>query len=999
MFSFDSAFMLAIIFFANILPGMLLALGLLRNSKLGTIEKLLIGAALGFLLPEMVPFLLSVIGIKFSYMLALASVALMYAAAIISIAYAYKSENAAELFNAAKGIKLEPLSAVLSILLVVLLFFSFTVRLGSISPVYMELDPYFYSYGAIYILEDGAVPLHDSTAWWPENASNHRAMPSLIYLESTWYSFYTHGASGAANPFMLAYIANFYPPIAGALTVFFVYLLFRIGFNRETGLAIAALLSLMPSYLFKTLSGVFEAQPMSFLLYASTLALAYAYLKMRDKGILAALFLLYIPMLLGSTGGGMMPIVLSTVIAALVVLNFAKYRMSGGKDENPAKDNMGYLCLAGALLVAYTASALLQDYYQDEMIGFGSISLLGINALPFLLALALKLVYEDKAKMEMLIKNEYTIYAGILALLIIFMASPFGSSVLGYARAGFAAGSYNSVLERTIAEHQLAGDSLSSDLSALGGTIDIPVIKDIIAFISGLVNLIYNAAIGIVNAAFGLYIPAINKSPSIAAAVILGFMALTLYEIAKFLRDREVPLLFVFVAVMFYPLSIPGMIQAKFTIYFTFAFIVMIGYVFGKIYGAASERLKDFKLDKEGSALPVRLIVFAALFLVFIYPIVLSPFSVKMMALSLSPKFGDSPHAFDAKVATLCKVLGNNPNSNLCKYAANPEQYLSGMQNQYAWDICFYTLLYDSIVNSKNDGDLASAANLRCSEISPSWITALDWMGKTLPPDARVTSWWDYGHWTNFFARKASVIRNEHASVPMIQDIAHAFIMANETETIEIMQKYDSEYLLVDSEILINSGTVFGAKFYALNYLACTRDNLTDVFTEQMGSQCEYDNLWEQIVPTTEPCLISPISQKYGVVAKRRAVTSDNGKVKSVGLVPAYCLGNVTLANGQQMAGTYYLDRKAPSGELMLNRAILQQSSQDGSYVMLYTKDMIWMVNGQLTDGYDDRIGKGRFYDSTVYKGFVLGQLDGFSRIYDNGDIKIYKINNYRPTG
>ena len=998
MLSIDNAFMLAIIFFANILPGMILALGLLKGNKaLGLIEKLLIGATLGFLLPEMVPALLSFVGVNFSYMLALASVAIMYIAAIISIAYAYKGENIAELFNV-KNIKLEPLPTLLSILLVVLLFFSFNIRLGSISPVYMELDPYFYSYGAIYILEDGAVPLRDSMAWWPENSSSHRSMPSLIYLESSWYSFYTHGASGTVNSYMLAYIANFYPPIAATLTVFFIYLFFKIGFNRETGLAAAALLSLMPSYLFKTLSGVFEAQPMSFLLYASALALAYAYLKTKDKGLLVALSAAYVPLLLGSTGGGVIPLILSVAITVLVVLNFVKYRMADGNDENPAKDNMNYLYLAGALLVTYFAFAVLQDYYQNGMIGFGSISLLGINTVPFLLSLVLKFVYEDKAKMEMLKKNEYTIYAGILVLLIIFMASPFGSSVLGYARGGFAAGSYNSVLERTIAEHQLAGNDMSSELSSLGGTVDIPVIKDIIAFISGIVNIIYNIAIGIINAIFGLYIPAINKSPSIAAVAMLSIMALTLYEIAKFLKTKEMPLLFVFVAIMFYPLSLAGMIQAKFTIYFTFVFILMIGYVFGRIYEMASEKFKNFKFDKEGSALPVKAIAFAALFLLLIYPVVLSAFSVKMMALSLSPKFGDSPHAFDAKAATLCKLLGNDPNSEPCKYTANPDQYLSEIQNQYSSDMCFYTLLYDSIVSNKNDGDLASAASMRCSEISPYWLTSLDWMGKNLPSDARVTSWWDYGHWTNFFSRRASVIRNEHASLPMIQDVAHAFIMANESETIEIMQKYGSRHLLVDREILLNSGTVFGAKFYALNYLACTRDNLTDVFTEQMGSQCEYDNLWEEIVPTTEPCLISPISQKYGVVAKKRVVSSQNGKVKSVGLAPAYCLGNVTLANGQQMAGTYYLDRKTPSGELMLNKAILQPTNQ-GSYVMLYTKDRIWMVNGQLTDGYDDRAGKGSFYDSTVYKGFVLGQLDGFRQIYSNGDVKIYEILNYTPTG
>jgi asparagine N-glycosylation enzyme membrane subunit Stt3 len=987
MFLFDSAFMLAVIFFANILPGMLLALGLLKNSKeLGLVEKLLIGATLGFILPGIAPFLLSFIGVSFSYGLALASVALMYVFAIAAIALSYRNESLAGMLKL-EGLKLEPLPVALSALLIVLLFFSFTMRLSAISPIYMELDPYFYSYGAMYIVEDGSVPVRDSTAWWPENSSSHRAIPALIYLESMWYSAYTHGAAGTADSYLVAQISNFYPPIAATLTVFFVYLMFRMGFNRETGLAIAALLSFMPSYLYKTLSGVYEAQPMSFLLYAAALALAYAFLKTKDRGILAVLALLYAPLILGSTGGGLMPIMLSTAITAMVVLNFAGHKMGGYGDERHAKDNETYLWLSGALLLSYFLSAVLQDLYQDGLLGFGSISYLGINAMPFLLSLAMKMVYNSKERMEMFRKNENAVYAGAIVLVALFLISPFGSSVLDYARTGFSSGSYNTVLERTIAEHQLSGASLSSDLSALGGTIDIPVIREIIAIASAIVNVIYTIAVDIINAVFGLYIPAISKDPSIAAVAMLGFMGLTVYEISKFLKSREIPILFMLVAVMFYPLSVPGMVQEKFSVYFTFIFIVMIGYMFGRIYGALGERLKDFRLDKNGSALPMKAIAYAALFLLLVSPVVFSSFSMKMASASLSPKFGDNPHAFDSKAAALCTLSGGS--GDFCAYSSSPDAYLSRVDNQYSFSMCYYTLMYDSIMNDKDDPEMSNVASLRCSQISSGWMTALEWMKTGIPEDGRITSWWDYGHWTNFFARRASVIRNEHASVPMIQDVAHALIMANESETIEIMRKYHSEYLLVDSEIILGSGSVFGAKFYALNYLACSRDNLTNVLMSQMESQCEYDNLWEEIVPTSEPCLISPISQKYGVVAKKRAITSENGIAKKSSYVSAYCIGSVTLANGQVMNGTYYLDRKTPAGELALNRA-LPEATGSGTYVLVYTKNPVWLVDGNVTSGWEDR--KGRFYDSAVYKGFVLGELDGFDMVYNNGYIKIYKI-------
>jgi hypothetical protein len=63
--------------------------------------------------------------------------------------------------------------------------------------------------------------------------------------------------------------------------------------------------------------------------------------------------------------------------------------------------------------------------------------------------------------------------------------------------------------------------------------------------------------------------------------------------------------------------------------------------------------------------------------------------------------------------------------------------------------------------------------------------------------------------------------------------------------------------------------------------------------------------------------------------------------------------------------------------------------ASDSSYNALYTKDKIWLYNNTITDGYEDR--KGRFYESPLYRAFILNDLPGWDKVFDNGYVKIYK--------
>ena len=462
MFVFDIGMMLGIIFFANILPGIIAGLAILKKvDQLEFIEKVCIGAAMGFLFPQLIPFLLSFLGIQYTYTITILSIAVTYILAFVLFFLTFKMED----FKDVKILSFKSVPRLFTFALIILLFFTFSVRLQTISPLYMELDPYFYSYGAIYILEDGSVPLHDSTAWWPENSSSHRAMPSLIYLESNWYSLYMHGNMASVDSYLLAEISSFYPPIAAMFTIFFVYLLFKIGFNKEIGLAIAALLSFMPSYLYKTLSGVFEAQPMSFLLYAAMLALVYAFLKYKDKKLIIPLAIISFSAMLGSSGYMITSILISMGLASLIILNFIKYWIHDGKDESLKQNNEDYLFISLILAILFVLFCFTGRYYSNSGSMISMILDIVQNTvfvfIPLVIAAILKLVYDKNDLFIEMKKKQYLIYGVVIIAFLVFMASPFGSMVMGYAKQGFGVGNYNNPLERTIAEQQLAGGDLT----------------------------------------------------------------------------------------------------------------------------------------------------------------------------------------------------------------------------------------------------------------------------------------------------------------------------------------------------------------------------------------------------------------------------------------------------------------------------------------------------------------------------------------------------------
>jgi hypothetical protein len=380
--------------------------------------------------------------------------------------------------------------------------------------------------------------------------------------------------------------------------------------------------------------------------------------------------------------------------------------------------------------------------------------------------------------------------------------------------------------------------------------------------------------------------------------------------------------------------------------------------------------------------------------------------------------YQNDPTALAAKFSQICAATND---STVCAAAADPIGFANqSPNNQYDQKLCALSIYSDwKYLQSGSAPSWESiSASLRCSKLSDYWIDSMEWINSNLEPDARIISWWDYGHWINYFGQRNAVIRNEHLSNEMIGAVADGYLDSTPEELKSLMESYSSKYALFDIELVIG-GNSLGGKYSALNYLSCAYNNETTVLDTPGWSACEAEHLWEAVLISSVPCTISNLTGKTGITAYHISVggnivpyypsdcigTTDTSLIQTCKaaykMIPTYCIGETTLATGETYPAAYYLNETYPNGDLKLNKAYFGMTSQLGQTVHLgqvteailfYTKDALWLDNGVITSGYEDR--KGKFYDSALYQAIFLNYLPGFELVYSSSDnaVKIFKI-------
>ncbi len=265
-----------------------------------------------------------------------------------------------------------------------------------------------------------------------------------------------------------------------------------------------------------------------------------------------------------------------------------------------------------------------------------------------------------------------------------------------------------------------------------------------------------------------------------------------------------------------------------------------------------------------------------------------------------------------------------------------------------------------------------SVKELSYTRIPSDWMQAYEWMRVNLPKDARVMSWWDYGHWTTFFGERNTVLDPNNAHANFDQAVAQAFVNGEPKDLYYLMNYHNATHVLVDADLV--------SKWGALVFLSCSCDaSLSPVCPQKWESdpciapgqsKCEaehYDEYLDVIgecPPALTPVALPALASSFGVT---------------------YCAGQneLFLATRQGLDPTYKRKYKIiGASEVDVNNL-----DPSVSYLIPIAQNKFINVNPYLP-GFNNRV----FY-SAFTRLFFFETYPGFKLVYKspNGMVKIFE--------
>ena len=1017
---FNSMYYNIVVFLSCIIPGLALGVPLLRKTDLSAVEKLLLCFFLGMVAAPTLMFIESLAGINFSYALAAANLLLV---TIAGLAYGFYTK-AFTLSITLPKIETD-IDKILSfefaakhaapVLLLIIIFLAFWSHLAPYSPIYSELDPYWYVYGTGQVLRLGQIPLTDDTAWFPDVQATHRSVPLKAYTEAEWYSLYMGGTQ--YNNYLLFDAASWLPPISSALAAFGAYLLFSSIYGKRYGLFAAALMAFLPITFFKVAGGVNEAIALGVL--GMLLMVGCYAVALRKKDLVMGGFasLAAAVCILGSNYG----MVIALAFAGFVALQSLEYFLRGKKNAQFWEMN---LILAAGIVVAgclgnYWSGATISGFLLNLATGMPGMA---IAAVVFSFA-AEKLVEAgwNEAKRRKAVAA--VAIAGVLLLALTPLGGIAATKIYGFV--GYAA--FNQPLDRTIAEQNKAGASfegeagfialvpdshVSASASDLGGTLS-NIGYGALSLLCTPFTAIGNAGLSFADTAFNFITGGNGIATGTKANSLLMFFLVTSSiglawrHFSRKGEERDMPSVMLLMLLLALPAAYVGLGKIKFVIFVGIAAVIAAAAAVAEIEQFVLWLVKKVQLH-DGWAKNAKL-AFIVLLLLVTYEQAAGPLPYGKLFLlkSFETRYQDDPAGVMPKLKSFCDALHakSYTDPTICS-AGSDAHFADTIENQYNSELCMVSQLTLSELlpgNSTSEqaaaGDARSAANFRCSRLSTYWVDSMEWIKGNVPSQSRIISWWDYGHWINYFGDRKSVLRNEHASKGMIGRVAYAYLDGTTQDLVTTMNYYDSQYALFDDELIGGLGnSAFGGKYGALNYLACAHSNLTTTANSPGDSQCEFDHMPTRVLIPLLPsastaCTISESQQRSGTAAfliHRTGVDSAN---------PDFCVGDITLTDGSKASALYYMDRKDENGDLVLDKAFLRQTDQQqnmGIFELIYNNQKVWPgPNGTAVDGMSD--ADGAFYHSALYSAIFLNELPGFDQVYSTSDgmVKIYRMKDF----
>ena len=1011
-FTFDALYFSLVVFLSAIIPGVAIGWPLLKKTDLGAMEKAILSFFLGLFAVPTLLMLESFAGIRFSLFLVFANILIITSAGLfIGVREGAFKLPAPKLpkFDGSFFTYERAVSFVVPALLLLALLLAFWIRIQTFSPIYSELDPYWYVYGTGQIIREGIQPRTDDAVWWPEVAASHSTVPLKEYLEAEWYALYTNG--GEYNNYLLFTTSCWLPPISAAFVSFGAYLLVSSFYGRRYGLFAAFLLSFLPITIYKMSAGVNEAAPVGNMVLFMALGLFAMALMKKSKALCLLSAVGFFIAVLSSNFSS----VLALPLAGLAILQSIDYFWRGKKNPEFVE------CLSYTA-AGFFVGVLINGAYAGSI--FGSITgpvLMALCGLAFAVASQhlVGLGWNDK-------KRYSAIGAAIIISLLLVFVTPVGGLVKKTVSGYIGAAEFSNALVRTIAEQNLAGTSFEGEAgflalvpkshieaNASGFGIMINIFYTILSFFAAIFTLASNALFRLVDVSFNLLVGMRQTTSTKDDSLFFVFLFIAMIGLVarhfnRSKEERELPSIPLLILLATMPVLYVGITKIKYTIFAGMMIAVLAAAAMAELERLFRYLAAKAKIMHDGPKYVSVAFGFLLLLVVYAQAAGPVPYAYIFTVKSLEPRYQDNPMAMMPVVSKLCEDLRAkgvpiNQMQSLCDAGAYAN-FSDSINNQFDVNVCWLSQMkVEELFPAANDSDAqrrsseaVTSAKFRCNRIADYWLDSMVWINKNLDPSDRVTSWWDYGHWTNYLGDRKSVIGNAQASTGMIGRVAHDYIIGSTQDLADSMNYFDSRYALFDMELI--GGSTFGGKYGALNYLGCVHEGATSYLEQPGTSNCEYEHSPERIaIPRTQTtansCTISESQQRTGVYAY------GLGKEAIDQTKPTYCVGETTIATGEKISATYYADRKDANGDLVLSKGFIRpiDEQNDVTYAeMVYNNQKVWPgANGTLTDGMED--AKTGFYTSNLYKGYYLEELPGFDLAYKskNGEVKIYRMKNF----
>ncbi|MGC8648965.1 MAG: hypothetical protein ACP5UN_01965 [Candidatus Micrarchaeia archaeon] len=983
----DTILAILVGFFTLFIPGILIALALLKDTKLHIIEISIIGFIFGFMaLPALTwveAYLMNTIHFfTFSLMLNYVNFILLTIFGIILCIWQGVFKDFKKKFIIENKSSVPKWAWVVLIIIFISVFITRFVNV-QVSPTFFEFDPYFDMISTQYILTYGQQLQFDHAAWPAISTGvNHRMEPLIPYVEAYWYdianSLGPHLSSLSTT--MLSLVSSYYPPIAAVLLVFVIFMILYHEYDWRIGLIGAGLTATMPVIITTFIAGEQLLEPWGiFAMFFFIAAYMFAIKNTKSKRLAILAGIAFISNFIGAHYYTVTVAIFALYIIIQGVINFFKDKEI---DKNFYIMN-GIIILATIIffIFYYLYGSTLQNRTPTALgipspISYPLLALIFIAMLQYL-PLYLK-KYIAFLKEENLKAKALWFFIIMVLAIILILSTNIKNSVAKYLELSVRFTTPSSSLFMTVEEYIPTG-------------------------------LTYNFGAG----GLGIIAASVGNFPLVLWVVIVVSILLLIIKIID--ENSKTSILYIAISV---PLLLAGFSEVKYLPHFGVAYILLFSIMIGELLMLVDKGFKFKFINKnininENSSnnysyirsiiLSIALFaissILAVLYLLYLYlgntfkekkyknymlytAILFVLLTGIVVGVTHSFPYGESSSYIDISESTFIAFTtpqGPLWNANVCTAISN------------------YSIGYD----------------LFCNQVPAYWLNAMAWIKNNVGPNApRVLSWWDYGDWINWYGNSYAVLRGDNADPKEDYAVAAQYVLGSKDNyTPQVLANYmngnQTEYALFDEDLI--------GKWGALDFLGCVYVNETSYqYAIEQGqaqnppvpyelgtSKCEqnHDPQYAFIplavfesnttnVSIDYYCSISNSTNQYAIAVLISGINQQNQTIACADL-------SSTSNGGIQL----YTQKGAKMNAFLLPLGISQlQGIPIVQYLVIYTPNG---ANGIITDAPTE------FYLSNYYKAFFLGDLPGFTQVYPQNNqsgvnfinytylVRIYKLNNY----